>query len=130
MCLFHDVEESRAGDQNRVHKRYVKVDHEEIMHDQLDGLFQDNEILDIMKEYEARESFESKLAKDADRLDQFLLLKEHAQNGNKEALRRFGSNHNGKRERLLTEQGKQFFDTILETEPNEWRENIWTETRK
>ncbi len=36
MCLFHDIEETRSGDQNWINKRYVKVAHEEIRHDQLE----------------------------------------------------------------------------------------------
>ncbi|MFQ6049980.1 MAG: HD domain-containing protein [Candidatus Paceibacterales bacterium] len=38
MCLLHDIEETRAGDQNWVHKRYIKVYEEEIREGQLKNL--------------------------------------------------------------------------------------------
>src|SRR3989344_3592985 len=85
MCLFHDVSESRSGDQNWIHKRYVKVFEDEIIHDQFGDLPFGKDILALGREYQERKSLEAKLAKDADLLDQILLLKEYAHIGNHEA---------------------------------------------
>ena len=74
MCLVHDLNEIRSNDHNWVHKRYVKVFDEEITKDQL-GSLPFGELFDITTEYEERESLESKLAKDADIIDQILLLR-------------------------------------------------------
>ncbi|USN54545.1 MAG: HD domain-containing protein [Candidatus Peribacteria bacterium] len=130
MCLFHDIEETRSGDQNRIHKKYVKVDHDQIRHDQLVGLFPDDEIEQFMEEYEARQTLEAKLAKDADSLDQFLLLKEHEQAGNTEAVIWFQDTYNGGKKRFLTEIGLEVFEVISQSKPNEWRQGVRTDKRK
>lgn len=50
MCLLHDLEETRAGDQNWVHKKYVKVFEEEIREGQLELLPGSKELLKFSKE--------------------------------------------------------------------------------
>ena len=85
MALLHDIPEARSGDQNWIHKRYTDVSEHKIVHDQLSGLEQDDSLLAIMDEYYARTTKESKIAKDADVLDQILLIKEYAHQGNREA---------------------------------------------
>src|SRR5690606_37851502 len=85
MCVFHDVGEARSGDQTWVHKKYVKVFEDEILNDQLKDITEDNSLFKTMSEYAERESVESKIAKDADKLDQYLLVKEYIMRGNKEA---------------------------------------------
>lgn len=130
MCLFHDIEETRAGDQNWVNKRYVKVDHALISQEQLQGWMPDEEIVEIMDEYEQRESLESHLAKDADTLDQFLLLKEYAHTGNQEAKIWLSGDYNGKKDRLYTDIAKEMFDQIMESSPSQWRQHLWTAKRR
>ncbi|MEW5805388.1 MAG: HD domain-containing protein, partial [Patescibacteria group bacterium] len=85
MCLIHDLEEARSGDQNWVNKKYVKVYEEEIREEQLNGLIGAEELKKISQEYQERKTKEAKIAKDADLLDQILLLKEYEHQGNKEA---------------------------------------------
>lgn len=65
MCLFHDVNEARSGDQNWIHKRYVKVFDDEISKDQLENLPQSSKLRDLMEEYKKRKTKEAKIAKDA-----------------------------------------------------------------
>ncbi len=52
MCLLHDLEESRAGDQNWVHKKYVKVFEEEIREGQLKPLPQSGDLQILSNEYQ------------------------------------------------------------------------------
>jgi putative hydrolase of HD superfamily len=87
MCLLHDIEEARFGDQNWVNKKYVKVFEKEIVEDQLRGLLNSEELLNLLKEYYERKTLEAKIVKDADLLDQILLLKEYEFQGSKEAAR-------------------------------------------
>ena len=54
MCLLHDVPETRSGDQNWVHKKYVKVFEDEITKDQLKNLPGKNELHRIIREYKKR----------------------------------------------------------------------------
>lgn len=128
MAMFHDFSESRSGDQNWVHKRYVKVFDDEIMNDQFAGLTKDDQLLKIMKEYDERKSLEAKVAKDADLLDQILLLKEYSHNGNEEAkdwLTR------GNSQKLMhTESGKRLAKKIYTLNVHAWWENLWTGKRR
>jgi putative hydrolase of HD superfamily len=87
MCLLHDIEEARSGDQNWVNKKYVKVFEKEIVEDQLRGLLNSEELLNLLKEYYERKTLEAKIVKDADLLDQLLLLKEYEFQGSKEPAR-------------------------------------------
>ena len=76
MCLFHDVAEARSLDHNYTAQAYVQVDEARIIEDQTKHLPFWQDIKDIVHEYETRESQESLLAKDADYLEMFLMLKE------------------------------------------------------
>ena len=87
MCLLHDIEESRAADQNWIHKKYIKVFEDEIRKEQLEKIPNSKELLNLSKEYDEKKSLEAKIAKDADLLDQVLLLREYEWMGNKEAKR-------------------------------------------
>lgn len=131
MCLLHDIEEVRTGDHNWVHKRYVKIYNEEIVNDQLGNLpFPD--FAEFAHEYEKRESKEAIIAKDADMLDQVLLLKEYDWQGNKEAkIWLLGKGKDkGKGcaqiQYLKTESAKKLGKTIFEMNPSDWWNNIWT----
>jgi len=126
MCVFHDVGEARSGDQNWVHKKYVKVFEDEILKDQLTDITKDNELLKTMTEYAERESKESKIAKDADKLDQYLLVKEYIMRGNKEAenwIKRKNLDD------LYCKTAKDLFIQILKSDPADWWKTLYTEKR-
>ena len=129
MCLLHDIEEVRSGDMNWLNKQYVKVFDEEIRKDQLENLPHAEEFLELSKEYSARETKEAKVAKDADLLDQVFLLKEYAQQGNKEAEHWL---HEGEEDKcqqikLMTfDFAKQIAKEAIKQKPSAWWENVWT----
>lgn len=130
MALFHDVKEIRSGDHNYVHKKYVKIFEDEIIKDQLGNLpFSD--LFEIVSEFDERQSREAIIAKDADLIDQILLLKEYAHQGNKEAeiwLLGGKGDHgeNTQYKNLKTESAKKLGKEILSSEPTSWWKNIWT----
>lgn len=129
MCLLHDLGEIRSNDHNWVHKRYVKVFDEEIAKDQL-GTLPFSELFDIATEYEARESLESKLAKDADIIDQILLLREYEWQGSKEARiwldgKRADSNARPL-DRLTTPEAKELGKILYQKNPSDWWTELWT----
>ncbi len=132
MCLFHDVSESRSGDQNWIHKRYVKVFEDEIGQDQFGSLPFGQEILGLAKEYQERKSLEAKLAKDADLIDQILLLKEYAWSGNQEAAswlsKRIGQNAQYKA--LVTSSSKSIARKIFNSRPSDWWKDLWIPHRR
>lgn len=131
MCLFHDIGEARSGDQNWIHKKYVKVFEEEITQNQFSNLFSGDYLLAIHKEYEERKTKESKLAKTADVLDQILLLKEYEQQGNREAISWLtGSQQQKKVEELKSKSAVKLAEEIISQKPHDWWKNIWTEKRR
>lgn len=129
MCLLHDMAEVRSGDHNWVHKRYVKVFEEDISKEQLGTLpFQD--LKKIVDEYEKRETKEAIIAKDADLLDQVLLLREYEWQGNKEAgiwLRSKGKEgNNAQLNRLKSSSAIRLGKAIYKENPSDWWGNLWT----
>jgi len=128
MCLLHDIAETRSNDQNWIHKRYVKVFENEITNDQLKNLPQETKFKKILSEYNKRETLESKIAKDADLIDQILLLKEYGWQGNKEAKEWLKGAEQGKK--LTTTSAKVLQKEIISQKPSDWWQNIWTAKRR
>jgi putative hydrolase of HD superfamily len=129
MGLLHDMVEARSGDHNWVHKKYVKIFADEIIKDQF-GTLPYPDFAELVKEYEKRESEESVLAKDADLLDQMLLLREYEWQGNKEASiwlkGKSGDKENAQFTRLKSKSAKKLGEAILKEDPSGWWNNIWT----
>ena len=129
MGLLHDVGEIRSNDHNWVHKKYIKIFEDEISKEQL-GSLPYGDLKKFIEEYHERKSKESILAKEADLLDQILLLREYEWSGNKEAhvwLYGKGSEKvNAQLQKLKTESGKKIGKTIYEVNPSDWWNDLWT----
>lgn len=139
MCLLHDIGEARTGDHNWIHKRYVKIFDEEIIKEQLGGLPFDD-FYQLASEYHARESQESIIAKDADLIDQILLLREYEWQGNREAeiwlygnKRKVSSRRPSHKHATLEQMKKlrsasaiKLGKTIYAEVPSSWWTNLWT----
>jgi len=130
MALLHDIKEVRSGDHNYVHKKYIKVFDKEIAKDQL-GELPFNDLFELNEEFEIRKSKEAIIAKDADLLDQILLLREYAHQGNKEAeiwLSGKGNSEkiNAQYKNLKSKSAKKLGQAILSGKISEWWKNIWT----
>ena len=134
MCLAHDISEARSGDQNWVHKKYVKVFEDEIAKDQVKDLLIEKDLTEILNEYQERKTKEAKVAKDADLIDQILLLKEYVVAGNIEAEIWLGGKRNEKGNKqfqlIKTKSGIKLATEILKQNPTDWWKNIWTEKRR
>ena len=132
MCLFHDIPETRSGDQNWIHKKYVKVFENEIINDQYKNLANEKELLELTKEYHNRKTPEAKLAKAADLLDQIMLLKEYERQGNIEASSWLkGSQQEKKINQLVNSVfANKLAKEILKQKPHNWWQNIWTADRR
>ncbi len=129
MYLLHDTGETRSGDQNWIHKRYVKVFEDEINKDQFKDLPHNKELFDLVKEYEEKKSLESKIAKDADLLDQILLLREYSLQGNIEA-KSWMTTKDDRIKRLSTKSAKKLCREIYKQDPSDWWKDIWTSKRR
>jgi putative hydrolases of HD superfamily len=131
MCLLHDMGEIRSNDHNWVHKRYVKVFDDEINKEQL-GSLPFGDLYDIVTEYEARETLESKIAKDSDIIDQILLLREYEWQGRKEAKIWLDGKRGSKKDeqrpldRLVTPEARQLGEVLYKRNPSAWWRDLWT----
>lgn len=119
MCLLHDLPETRSGDQNWIHQRYVEVDEDGIRDEQAARMPDEEYFRELGREYDERGSPEARVAKDADVLEQILLLKEHAQAGNEEA-ERWLSDISHYRDILTSETAERLADAIRDRRPSRW----------
>lgn len=116
MCLMHDLPEARTGDMNYVQKKYVTVDEKKAVDDLIRHIPFGSAIRELIDEFNASETREAKLARDADQLSFILELKTLADTGRK-----------GPEtwlpivlDRLQTETGKQIAESIANTSWDEW----------
>lgn len=116
MCLFHDIAEARTSDLNYVHQQYGRLDEQKALQELMRALPCGAYIDDLMHEYEARQSKEAILAKDADNLEWLLSLKELMDLGNVRALK-MAQNAS---KRLVSEVAKQLAMQIMNTLSDAW----------
>lgn len=120
MALVHDVGESRTTDLSYIQKVYVNADEDKAAHD----LFQETNFNDLYKdilhEYEARQSIEAKIVKDADNLDIDLELKELEEQGSKLPAKWKGFRRKVRDEKLYTESAKKIWDLIQTVDVADW----------
>lgn len=128
MCLYHDLGESRCGDQNWIHKKCVKVFEEEISENQLKYLPESKDLESVCKEYQERKTKEAKLAKDADLLDQILLLREYEWTGNREATEWLKGREQEKL--MYSKTAVKLAHEVYKQKPSLWWNNIWTDKRR
>jgi putative hydrolase of HD superfamily len=133
MCLLHDMGESRTNDHNWIHKRYVAEAESQVLEEQL-GTLPWQDLAETTKEYAERKSKEAIVAKDADVLDQVLLLREYVWQGNKEA-QVWLDGKSVKRpyaylKYLKTESAKELGRTIYDEEPSSWWRNLYTNQKR
>lgn len=131
MLLHHDLAETRTNDLNYVHKRYAKADEAKALADQLRNLppVAADKAKELIAEFQAGQSAESRLAHDADQLDLLVELKEQADLGNPYAKHWI---HYALK-RLQTPAGQELARAVLETDWTDWwfekREDWWVPPR-
>jgi putative hydrolases of HD superfamily len=87
LCLFHDTQETRIGDVPLVGKPYVvTAPNAEVTVDQVADFPAEiaQAVRDLVDEYEARESLEARLAKDADKLECLIQAREYQAQGHED----------------------------------------------
>lgn len=116
MCVLHDLPEARTGDMNYVNKKYVDVDEAKAVRELTDGLFFGDDIRQAIDEFNAKETKESQIARDADQIALILQLKEYGDLGNKysDEWIKYAL------QRLCTEEGKKLAARIIETDSSHW----------
>lgn len=131
MCLLHDIEETRSGDQNWIHKKYIKSFEDEIRREQLAGFEEIGELKELSKECDERETMEAKITKDADLLDQIFLLREYEWQGSKEANGWLHEDGESEQEKAMsTDLAKKIAKEAKRQKPSDWWDNSWTSKRR
>ena len=116
MCVLHDLPEARTGDMNYVNKKYVEVDETKAVRELTEGLFFGGDIRQAIEEFNAKETKESQIARDADQIALILQLKEYGDLGNKysDEWIKYAL------QRLSTEEGKNLAARIIQTDSSHW----------
>lgn len=116
MCLLHDLHESRISDLNHVHQKYTERFEHKATEDLASTLPFGKDMTNLITEYEKRESLEARLAKDADRLEWLMALKEQFDTGNTRAA----SWMKNATKRMDTDIAKKLSEEILATDSDRW----------
>jgi putative hydrolase of HD superfamily len=120
MALLHDIPETRVSDHSYVQKAYVTEINETAA---AQDMFKDTILEDMVgtfTEYEKRESFESKIVKDADNLDIDIELKELAERGSTIPKKFQKFREMVRNDKLYTETARKFFDAIQQSDSDSW----------
>jgi putative hydrolase of HD superfamily len=107
-----------------VNKRYVTADESAALADQVQGLPFGSDIKKLLAEFNAAETLEARIAKDADQIDLILELKGELDTGNPRAEEWLFF----AQQRLMTESGKRMAQEILSTDGDSWwfdKETDW-----
>jgi len=120
MGVLHDLAEARTGDADFVAKNYVEIDEAKAVHDQYAGLPFEQDLHDLTRSYEVRETLEAKCAKDADALAQMFIEWVLAWRGNKLAERWFDNDFKHRVPFLRTDSARRLALAMKESDPHEW----------
>jgi putative hydrolase of HD superfamily len=116
LVMFHDLPEVRTGDHNYVNRKYVIEDLDQVLADGAREWAHGNEIVAAIREFEAGETPEARLAKDADQLELLLMLKQQADLGKPNVDEWITP----LLARLKTDAGKRLAEEILATRWDAW----------
>jgi 5'-deoxynucleotidase YfbR-like HD superfamily hydrolase len=122
MAMVHDVAESRTNDVDYITRQYTTRNEDLAVKDIFEGTALNDEFLELLHEYEKRESRESKIVKDADTLDVDFEIQEQEANGVKIRNWIHYRDHVAKNH-LYTKTAKKLYTQINESNPHDWHVN-------
>ena len=126
MALVHDITETRTADLAYVHKVYAKLDEKRAARD----LFAEtsfNDLYEVLKKYEKRDSIEAKIVKDADNLDCDLELKEMQEIGSRLPAKLAPMRRMVRDKKFYTKTAKRLWDAVQTENVAAWhlKANKW-----
>ena len=126
LCMVHDVAENRTGDVDIIARQYSEPKADMAIQDILEDTAIADEYYELWQEYEAKETLEAKVAKDADNLDVDFELAEQAAMGNnigeaKAEIRKYVAAN-----KLYTDTAKELHAKMKEVGVHDW----WKESKR
>ena len=127
MALAHDIAETRTGDQNYTNAVYVEADEGRAIRDIFAGTSFEQSLTGTLREYEARESMEAQLVKDADNIDVDLELRELEERGSQLPRKWRAFRQQVRNEKLYTDAARDLWDALDEVDVADWhlQANKW-----
>lgn len=122
MALVHDIGESRTNDADYISRQYTERNEMLAVKDTFKDTALAEEFVMLFEEYEARESLESKIVKDADTLDIDLEIQEQEAKGVKIKNWLHYRDHIAKHH-LYTTTAKKMYEAIKNADPHSWHVN-------
>lgn len=119
MAMVHDVPESRTGDAHYISRQYTQRDEHKAAKDIFSGTLLGKEMLSLLKEYEQRQSIESKIVKDADFLDVDFEIREQEALGVK-YVKVWKSNRKIIYNKFYTASAKKLWRSLQAADPAGW----------
>lgn len=116
MALVHDIGEGRVSDLNYVHQKYGRLAELSAVEDIAKSVPFGKEIEDSYKEEQAKETIESRLVKDADKLEWIATLRAEEEKGNAKAKKWCVTSMKA----LTTPAGKAIGEMLIKTHPDAW----------
>ncbi len=120
MALMHDMGETRTSDLSYVQKVYTTDNEDQAVNDMTKNTSLTDFYSDIIKDYEARTSIESKIVKDADNLDVDLELKELEERGSQMPKKWAAHRKMVRDEKLYTDSAKKLWDNLSKVDVGQW----------
>jgi 5'-deoxynucleotidase YfbR-like HD superfamily hydrolase len=99
----------------------------------MEKLTRSEDLLKLSKEYQERKTLEARTAKDADLLDQMMILKEYYWQGSKEAedwLKIEGKTKGEQEKLMFTKAARNLAKEIKRQNPSDWWASLWTSKRR
>jgi putative hydrolase of HD superfamily len=117
ILLFHDIGETRVGDIHKLANRYISVDEEHAVKEQVSrlGSFGD-EVLHLWEQVESRSTPAGVIAKDADLLELAVRACEYMRQGFSDAKEWFDA----AAQRVQTKSAKELIAKLPEVSPTAW----------
>ena len=122
MALVHDIGESRTNDVDYISRQYTERNEMLAIEDTFKDTALEGEFVKLFEEYEARESLESKIVKDADTLDIDLETQEQEAKGVKMKNWLHYRDHIAKHY-LYTKTAKKMYVALKHADPHCWHIN-------
>lgn len=120
MCLIHDLPETRITDLDPLAKRYLYVDADRALAEQVAGVPGGADIVSAWEEYSKSDSAEGVIAHDADLLELLITLREQESRGQIRASDWLDRTV----ERMQTSAARAIAEVIIGGDPNHWWESI------